>query len=85
MTTPLEEQLAGIKLPPAKLVKIDQLMTTANGLINQIQHELMPLVNELGGTAGPEVKKLLENAAASLVAATATTSGAALADSYFKD
>lgn len=85
MTTPIEEQLAGIALPPAKLVKIDRLMTTTNVLINQIQHELVPLVTELGGSAGPEVKKLLENAAASLLAAAASTSGAALADSYFKD
>lgn len=85
MITPIEEQLAGIALPPAKLVKIDQLMTTTNGLINQIQHELVPLVNELGGSADHEVKKLLEQAAGCLLAAAASTSGAALVGSYIKD
>jgi hypothetical protein len=85
MTVPIEEQLSGIKIPPNKLVKIDQLMTTTNGLINQIQHELMPLVNELGGSTDQEVKKLLQQAASCLVAAAASTSGTALVGSYIKD
>ncbi|MGU5581384.1 MULTISPECIES: hypothetical protein [Aeromonas] len=85
MTTPIEEQLANVKMPPNTLVKIDQLMTTTHGLVNQIQHELMPLVNELGGSADREVKKLLEQAASCLVAAAASTSGSALVGSYIKD
>ncbi|MEN3760250.1 hypothetical protein [Aeromonas veronii] len=85
MAMTIEEHMAGITLKPAKLVKIDQLMTTTNSLINQIQHELMPLVNELGGSADQEVKKLLQQAASCLIAAAASTSCAALIGSYIKD
>ncbi|MND24078.1 hypothetical protein D3C80_144920 [compost metagenome] len=82
METPIEEQLAGIALPPTKLVKIDQLMTTTDRLIQQIQCELMPLVKELQDDA--EVMKMLESAAGYLLAVAATTSGSALVGSYIK-
>lgn len=82
MATPIEDQLAGIALPPTKLVKIDQLMTTTDRLIQQIQCELMPLVKELQDDA--EVMKMLESAAGYLLAVAATTSGSALVGSYIK-
>ncbi|MGU5685207.1 hypothetical protein ACV1DN_13440 [Aeromonas allosaccharophila] len=82
MATPIEEQLAGIALPPTKLVKIDQLMTTTDRLIQQIQCELMPLVKDLQDDA--EVIKMLESAAGYLLAVAVTTSGTALVGSYIK-
>jgi len=85
MAVTIEEQLAGIALPPAKLVKIDQLMKTSNAIISQMQNELMPLVNELGGAGDKEVAKLLETAAGSLLAVAATVSSQVLVSSYIKD
>lgn len=85
MAVIIEEQLAGIALPPAKLVKIDQLMKATNAIIDQMQNELMPLVKELGGNGDKEIAKLLENAAGSLLAVAATTSSQAIVSSYIKD
>lgn len=81
----IEEQLAGIALPPSKLVKIDQLMKISNAIISQMQNELIPLVNELGGAGDKEVAKLLETAAGSVLAVAATVSSQVLVSSYIKD
>lgn len=81
----IEEQLAGIALPPSKLVKIDQLMKISNAIISQMQNELMPLVNELGCAGDKEVKKMIETAAGSVLAVAATVSSQVLVSSYIKD
>lgn len=81
----IEEQLAGIALPPSKLVKIDQLMKISNAIISQMQNELMPLVNELGGAGDKEVVKMIETAAGSVLAVAATVSSQVLVSSYIKD
>jgi hypothetical protein len=85
MAVTIEEQLAGIALPPSKLVKIDQLMKISNAIISQMQNELMPLVNELGGAGDKEVAKMIETAAGSVLAVAATVSSQVLVSSYIKD
>ncbi|MCP1601429.1 uncharacterized protein YycO [Aeromonas caviae] len=81
----IREQAAAITLPAVTLVNIDKLMKTTNSIIGQMQNELMPLVNELGGAGDKEALKLLENAVGSLLALAASVSGQALVGSYIKD
>ncbi|AUV10762.1 hypothetical protein ACW5WQ_20190 [Aeromonas rivuli] len=81
----IREQAAAVTLPAVTLVNIDKLMKTTNSIIGQMQNELMPLVNELGGGGDKEVSKLLENAAGCLLALASSVSGQALVGSYIKE